>query len=127
MLIMKYAIDKQEYYTILKVDESKLNAVVAPELKTELVILNNEGVNNIIVDMSVLDFVDSSGLSAILVGNRLCENAGGKLILAEITDNVRRLIKISQLEKVLTIIPTVQESRDFVMMHQLEKEIKKEA
>lgn len=124
---MKYAIDKQEYYTVLKVDESKLNAVVAPELKTELVILNNEGVNNIIVDMSQLDFVDSSGLSAILVGNRLCENAGGKLILAEITDNVRRLIKISQLEKVLTIIPTVQESRDFVMMHQLEKEIKKEA
>ncbi len=124
---MKYAIDKQEYYTILKVDEAKLNAVVAPELKTELVILNNEGVNNIIVDMSVLEFVDSSGLSAILVGNRLCENAGGKLILAEITDNVHRLIKISQLEKVLTIIPTVQESRDYIMMNQLEKEIKKEA
>lgn len=124
---MKYAIDKQEYYTIIKVDESKLNAVVAPELKTELVILNNEGVNNIIVDMSVLEFVDSSGLSAILVGNRLCENAGGKLILAEITDNVHRLIKISQLEKVLTIIPTVQESRDYIMMNQLEKEIKKEA
>jgi len=124
---MKYSIDKQEYYTILKVDEAKLNAVVAPELKTELVILNNEGVNNIIIDMSVLDFVDSSGLSAILVGNRLCQNAGGKLILAELTDNVRRLIKISQLEKVLTIIPTVQEGRDYVMMHQLEKEIKKEA
>lgn len=124
---MKYAVDKQEYYTIFKLNEEKLNAVVAPELKTELVILNNEGISNIIVDMSSLEFVDSSGLSAILVGNRLCTNAGGKLILTEITENVNRLIKISQLDKVLTLIPTIQESRDFVMMEQLQKEIKGDA
>lgn len=121
---MKYAIDKQDQFTIFKIDEEKLNSLIAPQLKTELVILNNEGQRNIILNMNSVNFIDSSGLSAILVGKRTCNNFGGDLILTEVNDNVMRLIRISQLDNVLNIIPTLQESIDYVIMDELDKELR---
>lgn len=84
---------------ISKVD--RLNAQNASELKAELVLLNNKGINNIIVDLSDTKYCDSSGLSALLMGNRLCKDTNGKFILCGMQDNVMKMIKIAQLDKVL--------------------------
>ena len=121
---MKISLDKKETYTVLSVLEGKLNTLVAPDLKTSMAILNNEGIKNIILDLSEVTFVDSSGLSAILVANRLCQNAGGLLVITEVTDNVKRLVKISQLDSVLTLIPTLQEAKDYIKMEELMKELR---
>ncbi|MEZ4883698.1 MAG: STAS domain-containing protein [Chitinophagales bacterium] len=123
---MKFALDKKDSYTVFSLLESKLNTLVAPDLKTELTILHNEGIRNIILDLEKVSFVDSSGLSAILVGNRLCSRSGGSLIVAAIADNVNRLFKISQLDSVLTIIASVQQARDYVMMQELVNELQDE-
>lgn len=120
---MKFALDKKDSYTVFSLLEPKLNTLFAPDLKTELTILHNEGIGNIILDLEKVAFVDSSGLSAILVGNRLCNSIGGSLIVAAPTDNVSRLLKISQLNSVLTIIATVQQAKDYVMMNELVNEL----
>ncbi len=120
---MKFIVDKKERYTVFEVLEDKLNTLIAPELKTELTLLHNEGIKNIILNLKNVAFVDSSGLSAILVGNRLCTHADGIFVVAEITDNVKRLMKISQLDSILQLIPTVVEARDYVMMTELMKEL----
>ncbi len=122
---MKYTVDKRDSYTILTLQEPKLNSLVSPELKTELILMSNEGMRNIILDLSNVEFVDSSGLSAILVGHRICSNQDGLLTVCSLNDNVERLIKISQLDNVLNIIATVQEATDFTMMHELQLEMKK--
>jgi len=79
--IMKYRIDKQELYSILTLDEENLNSTIAPGLKSDLIFLNQEGVRNLILDLSNVRFVDSSGLSAILTGHRMWKDTGA-LILA---------------------------------------------
>lgn len=73
-----------------------------------------------------MKFIDSSGLSAILIGNRLCQNADGSMILTHANEYVMKLMRISQLENILTVLPTVQEAKDFIKMEVLEKEIIKE-
>ena len=113
---MKFSIDKQERYSVLKIDEQKLLTIDAPKLKTELIMLNTEGYRNIILDLNEVHMVDSSGLSAILIGNRICKDAGGSFVLTGINENVEKLIKISQLEPVLNIIPTISEAADYVLM-----------
>jgi len=123
MKIMKFSIDKQERYTVFTLQDEKLNSVVAPELKTELIGLNTVGVKNVILDLSNLKFVDSSGLSAILIGNRLCQNDSGNLVLCNANEYVMKLMRISQLENILTVLPSVQEAKDFIMMEELEREI----
>jgi len=122
---MKYSIDKQEKYTLLQLNETKLDATVSPQLKSEFVTLNAEGNKNIIADLSQVKYIDSSGLSAILIANRLCQDANGSFILAGVTDHVMKLIKISQLDTVLELVPTVEEAVDAVFMNEIEGDLSK--
>lgn len=124
---MKFTIDKHEKYVLLKLNESKLNSLITPQLKSELILINTEGQRNIIFDMAQVKFADSSGLSSLLVGHRLCKNAGGTFILSGLNDAVSRLVSISQLDSVLSIVPTPEEGIDLVFMEEIEKELKKEA
>lgn len=123
---MKYSIEKTEKYLILQLQEEKLDSIIAPDLKSEFVKLNAEGIHNIILDMSQVKYVDSSGLSSILVANRLCENASGTLVLACIGDHVMKLITISQLDSILNVLPTIEEAVDHVFLSELENDIKGE-
>lgn len=111
---MKISIDKQENYTVFSLLEPKLNSIIAPEIKTRLALMSSEGERYIIFDLSQVTFVDSAGLSAILVGHRLCNNADGLLILAAPNENVKRLLDISQLTDVLNIANTVEEAQNMV-------------
>jgi anti-anti-sigma factor len=69
-------------------------------------------------------FVDSSGLSAILMANRMCKEDNGTFALCALNEHVKNLIKISQLDSLLNIFPTQSEAADFVKMEELEREIK---
>lgn len=121
---MKYTIDKQEKYSLLHLHEDKLDSRVAPNLKSELITMHAEGIRNIILDLSEVKYTDSSGLSALLVGNRIMQEDGGIFVLACLSDHTTKLIKISQLDSVLNIVPTVEEAVDAVFMHEIEKDLK---
>ncbi|MCH7513928.1 MAG: STAS domain-containing protein [Bacteroidetes bacterium] len=123
---MKYSVNKEEKYTILRLNEEKLDTNLAPQLKSEFVTLHAEGVKNIILDMAEVKYTDSSGLSALLVGNRTILQNGGIFVLACLSDHVMKLIKISQLDGVLNILPTVEESVDAVFMNDLENDLNAE-
>ncbi len=123
---MKFTIDKHEKYILLKLNETKLNSLVTPQLKSELILINTEGQRNMILDLSQVRFADSSGLSSLLVGHRLCKNAFGVFILTGLNESVARLITISQLDSVLTIVPTTEEAIDLVFMEEIEKELNRE-
>ena len=120
---MKYSVNKHEQYNLIQLDEEKLDTVLAPILKTELVTFNAEGVKNIILDLSKLKYIDSSGLSSILVANRLCNNDKGILVLTGITEHVAKLIKISQLDNVLNILPTNAEGVDAIFLNEIERSL----
>jgi anti-sigma B factor antagonist len=120
---MKYTVDKQERYTIFRLEEENLNSINAPLLKSEFVILSNEGVNNLIFDLSNVVFIDSSGLSAILTGDRLWKRLGSFILTGIEHPSVKKLIEISRLETILTIVPTVSESIDYVFMEEMEREL----
>jgi len=88
--------------------------------------MNTEGQRNIVLDLSSIKFADSSGLSSLLVGHRLCKNSDGTFILVGLNDSVSRLITISQLDNVLSIVKTPDEAIDLIFMEEIEKELKKE-
>lgn len=120
---MKYSVDKQERYTVFQIQESNLNSLVAPNLKSEFVILSNEGVVNLILDLSEVEYVDSSGLSAILTADRLWKRIGAFIITGIEHPSVKKLIEISRLDTILTIVPSVEESIEYVFMEEIEKEL----
>jgi anti-anti-sigma factor len=111
---MEFKIDKFENHTLIKVLEEKLDTHIAPTLKSELVLVSGNGEKNIILDLENCRYCDSSGLSAILVANRLCKNASGTFVLAGLNDAVERLITISQLDTVLNIAESVDDAEKMI-------------
>lgn len=124
---MKFSIDKQDKYTLLSLQEESLTAVLAPDLKSEFVFLSNEGTSNLILDLSAVKFIDSSGLSAILVADRLWKDLGSFVITGIVHPSVKKLIEITRLDTTLTIVPSLSEAIDFVFMEELQREIMAEA
>ena len=107
---MSFEIEKTEKYTIIRLQAEKLDSNLAPSLKSELVVLNTDGVKSIIIDLSQTRYCDSSGLSAILVANRLCKNSNGIFVLTGLQEPVKKLISISQLDTILNITPTLADA-----------------
>ena len=100
---MDFTVSQENNTTIIQTNVDRLNASNASELKAELVVLSKKSINNIIIDMSKTKYCDSSGLSAILIANRICKDTNGHFALCGLQTNVQKLIQIAQLDKVLTI------------------------
>ncbi len=109
---MNFETQQNKTYAIVATKVEKLDATNAAELKSEFLILNKNGVNSLILDLSGTKYCDSSGLSAILAGNRLCKDTNGEFILCNLQTNVQKMIQIAQLDKVLTISSSLEEAKN---------------
>ena len=111
---MDFEIIKTTDYTLVKVLTDRLDTNNAPDLKSELIVVNREGERNIVLDLSRCKYCDSSGLSAILVANRLCEDAIGTFVLTGLQPDVEQIIRISMLHTVLIITKTIAEAENIL-------------
>lgn len=120
---MNHHVEKNERYAVIDLDEEKLDSAVAPELKGLFTTLNAEGFRHLVFNVEKVKHADSSGLSAILIANRLCQDQGGSFVLTGLTDMVSKLIKISKLEDLIEQANTRQEGIDRVIMNQIEQDL----
>jgi anti-sigma B factor antagonist len=68
----------------------------------------DKGDSRIIVDLEHVDFLDSTGVSVMVSGLRLASNQNGTLVLVQPGDQVRRMLKLTHLDKVLHAFPSVE-------------------
>ena len=80
---MKFTIEHSDRDAIVTSTYEKLDALHAPDLKAELVQLAKTGHLNIVLDLTESRYCDSSGLSAVLVGNRMCRDSRERLSCAD--------------------------------------------
>jgi len=111
---MNFNTIKNDKFTLIELKVDKLGNTISPLLKSQLVVLNAEGVKNIVINMQDTKYCDSSGLSAILVANRLCKNSGGVFVLSNIQEAIKKLIAISQLDSILNITGTMKEAEELL-------------
>lgn len=107
---MNFEVNKVDNISVVTCNVEKLDTQVAPELKSQFVFLDNEGEINYILDMSKVKYCDSSGLSALLVGNRFAKSSKGSFVICGLQPNVEKLINISQLHSVLNIVDNKEEA-----------------
>jgi anti-sigma B factor antagonist len=117
---MKYTIDKKEQYVVLTPMEEKIDSLLAPKLKSELLTIHAQGFPNVVLDMTQVKYVDSSGLSALLIGDREFGRNGGIFIISGVQDHVMKLLKISMLDKKLNLVNTVEEAGEAIFMHEID-------
>lgn len=112
---MNFDVRKGAGFSCIKVLRERLDSFVSPELKAEIVMLASNQEHNIILDLSECIYCDSSGLSAILVGNRLCEDSEGVFILCNLSPNVEKMIKLAMLDSILLITANLEEAEKLLI------------
>jgi anti-sigma B factor antagonist len=112
---MNFIVRKEANYSCIKVVRERLDSFVSPELKAEFVMLSSKGISNIILDLTDCNYCDSSGLSAILVGNRLCEDSEGTFIICNLSQGVEKIIKLAMLDSILLITSGTEEAEKLLI------------
>ncbi|MDP4636472.1 MAG: STAS domain-containing protein [Crocinitomicaceae bacterium] len=109
---MNFSLDPQGKIVVVTTNVEKLDASNAPELKSHFLQLNKIGSNFILLNLSNTKYCDSSGLSAVLIANRLCKDTNGKFALCGLQSNVQKMVEIAQLDKVLSISDSIEKGID---------------
>jgi anti-sigma B factor antagonist len=82
----------------------------APALKESLTELLKSGVKTVVVDLSGVAFLDSTGLGALVEARAATTEAGGTLPLVCSQERILKLFTITGLDGVFSIHPTVEEA-----------------
>jgi len=90
--------------------KGRLDMVAAPQLRTLLDRLIAEGSSLVVVDFSATDFVDSSGLGAVVSGLRAARQAGGDLRIACVAGQVATVLGLTTLDRVFRAHATVEDA-----------------
>jgi len=69
-----------------------------------------EAGKRVVLDLSACEFIDSSGLRALLGARSAAEAAGGSLALVVTDANLMRVFEVASLDSLLEIHPTVDEA-----------------
>jgi len=64
-----------------------------------------------ILDMSQVPYADSAGVGALVNAHVSCVNSGRQLLLVAVPDRISTLLKVTRIEGVLRIFPTLQEAQ----------------
>ncbi|HEU4567704.1 MAG TPA: STAS domain-containing protein [Marmoricola sp.] len=81
----------------------ELDMLSAPELGDELTALLEAGETHLVVDLTGLEFLDSSGLSALLGAHQSAQERGASLVLRSPNERIIRLVNIAGLGDVFEI------------------------
>ena len=79
----------------------RLNMVAAPKLRELITDIVGGGDTRIVVDLSSTEFIDSSGLGALISGLKTARQAGGDLRIAAPTAQVETVLSLTNLNRVL--------------------------
>ncbi len=85
----------------------KLNVVIAGKVKEDLISLIENGCNNLIIDLSNIIFIDSSGFGALVTIFNHAKNRGSRVLLTNIADETMELVKVTKLDQVFDLYTSV--------------------
>ena len=108
---MNLTITPHERFAVIK-PEGRLTAPNVPPLRKALDELLSTGTSRVVIDLSATDFIDSSGLGALIGGLKAARLASGDLRIAGVTEPVRRVLKLTNLDRVLREHATAESAFD---------------
>ncbi len=92
----------------------RLDAVTALDAEKEFEKILQEGSEQLLVDLGELDYISSAGLRVLLVVAKKIQQNGGKVVLAELTPNVKEVFEISGFSSIFKIFDSREEAAVFL-------------
>ena len=82
----------------------ELDIATAPKLEDEVRRLEGEGRKLIVIDLRGLEFMDSSGLRALLAADTRARERGARVVIVRGDERIQRVLRITRLDERLEIV-----------------------
>lgn len=94
---------------IVTVNADRIDAAMAIQFKEAMREQTDDGPSRIILDLSCVDFIDSSGLGAIVAAMKQL-GQGRKLDLAGLTPTVDKVFRLTRMDTVFNLFPSLDDA-----------------
>lgn len=106
---MELSVDPAPNASIIRVNASRIDAPTALQFKEDMRTLTNEGEGRFVLDLRQVDFIDSSGLGAVVASMKQMRE-GQKLELAALQPIVAKVFRLTRMDTIFTIHETADQA-----------------
>ena len=82
----------------------------SPDLRTALKGAIAQGRPKLVVDLSQVHYMDSSGMATLVEAMRMCKDSRAKMVICAMNEKVKALFEIARLDQFFTIVETLDEA-----------------
>ena len=108
------SVQSQENFLLIAI-EGELVLLDSQRIKEEVKqAITDDGRYRVVIDLSSVDFMGSSGLGVLIGWVKTVNQVQGKIVYAGLTDYVRKIISLAKLDKIFTICPQVEEAQAYL-------------
>lgn len=109
---MNYSVDERYNAVVITLKGNVMGGPDGAKLHDTLHELREKGQKNVVVDLSKVKFMNSSGLGMLISAMTTMRNAGGDLRLANVADRIQSLLVITKLITVFKHFDAVDKAVD---------------
>jgi len=98
---MQYTTSDNAGYKVLELN-GEVDLHYSPQARKQILALLNEG-HDLLVDLSAVEYIDSSGVASLVEGYQLSKNENLKFGLVGVSDAAMQVLQLARLDKVFPI------------------------
>ena len=83
---------------------SEVDVFTLPRLRLDLDAAIDAGGSTVVVDMAIVEFIDSAGLGVLVAARKRVQSIGGVLKVANVSDRVMTLLRLKGLDQVFPLV-----------------------
>lgn len=107
---MKYSIEKIDSIVIFTIKNKQINSSISAQLKEQLLILSQPELDALIVDLTNVETVDTSGYGSFLLAERQLSDYGVPMVLAGACQSIKTTMSILNLDRLFDYFDTVDDA-----------------
>jgi len=105
---MSFETEIKDGIAVLTVTASRLDANIAPDLKQVVGDIIDDGTSRIMLDLESVEFMDSSGLGAVISSFKLTGQKGD-FVICNLNEAVREIFTLTHMDRLFEIYPNADE------------------
>lgn len=109
---MSFSADTLDDIVVIKVKDPRATVEIADDFREELLKHINKGRSNVVVDLTKVEFLDSSFLGALVTGLKRSTMNGGDVKIVGLQPAVRSMFELTRLYKIFDIYETTKDALD---------------
>ncbi|MCL1147566.1 STAS domain-containing protein [Shewanella marinintestina] len=103
---MQFDIIEKGQYTVIQINEARFDAKLAPSFREELENIKGNIRDHLVLDLSHVRFMDSSGLGAVMGAYKMLRNT--KISIVNPQKSILDLLKLTRMDKLILSHPTIE-------------------